>query len=58
MKDAFAETSIFDFTVLDIDKKEVSLKEFAGKVCLIVNVASECALTSSSDILFFCFNYY
>jgi glutathione peroxidase len=37
--------SIYDFTVKDIDGKERSLSEFAGKVLLIVNVASKCAFT-------------
>ncbi|CAI8586525.1 unnamed protein product [Vicia faba] len=33
---------------LDIDKKDVSLSKFKGKVLLIVNVASRCGLTSSN----------
>jgi len=32
--------SIYAFTVKDIDGKDVSLSRYAGKVCLIVNVAS------------------
>lgn len=36
---------IYCFKVKDIDGKEVSLKEYRGKVLLIVNVASKCGLT-------------
>ncbi|CAI8618067.1 unnamed protein product [Vicia faba] len=38
-----------DFCVVqDIDKKDVSISKFKGKVLLIVNVASRCGLTSSN----------
>jgi glutathione peroxidase len=37
--------SLYDFTVKDIDGKEVKLSDYKGKVLLIVNVASECGLT-------------
>ncbi len=37
--------SIYDFTMKDIDGKEVRLAEFRGKVVLIVNVASKCGFT-------------
>ncbi|XP_071730523.1 probable phospholipid hydroperoxide glutathione peroxidase [Rutidosis leptorrhynchoides] len=40
--------TIYDFTVKDIDRKEVPLSKFKGKVLLIVNVASQCGLTSSN----------
>ena len=40
--------SIYDFTVKDIDRKDVPLSNFKGKVLLIVNVASQCGLTSSN----------
>ncbi|KAI3756182.1 hypothetical protein L1987_55998 [Smallanthus sonchifolius] len=40
--------SIYDFTVKDIDRKDVPLSKFKGKVLLIVNVASQCGLTSSN----------
>ena len=38
-------TNIYDFTMRDIDGKEVSLSAFQGKVLLIVNVASKCGFT-------------
>jgi glutathione peroxidase len=38
-------SAIYDFKANGIDKKEVSLKEFEGKVLLIVNVASKCGFT-------------
>ncbi|MFQ3620051.1 MAG: glutathione peroxidase [Spirochaetales bacterium] len=37
--------SIYDFTMKDIDGKDVSLRSFEGKVLLIVNVASKCGFT-------------
>ena len=36
---------IYDFSVKDIDGKEVSMSQYKGKVLLIVNVASKCGLT-------------
>jgi len=33
--------SLFEFTALDINKQEVNLNKFQGKVCLVVNVACE-----------------
>ena len=40
-----AMTNIHDFTMRDIDGKDVSLSIFKGKVLLIVNVASKCGFT-------------
>ncbi|KAI4370409.1 hypothetical protein MLD38_018763 [Melastoma candidum] len=40
--------SLHDFSVKDMRGREVSLKEYAGKVLLIVNVASQCGLTNSN----------
>jgi glutathione peroxidase-family protein len=40
-----AMTNIYDFTMRDIDGKEVSLSVFKGKVLLLVNVASKCGFT-------------
>ena len=37
--------SIYDLTVKDIDGKDVALKNYRGKVLLIVNVASHCGFT-------------
>lgn len=37
--------SLYDFTMKDIDGKERPLKQFAGKVVVVVNVASKCGLT-------------
>ncbi|KAL8139974.1 hypothetical protein V2J09_005995 [Rumex salicifolius] len=45
---ATSDKSIHDFTVKDIDRKEISLSKFKGKLLLIVNVASQCGLTSSN----------
>lgn len=40
-----AADSIHDIAVKDIDGKDATLKAYAGKVLLIVNVASECGYT-------------
>lgn len=42
---AFAAPNLYDIPVKDIDGKETSLKPYAGKVMLIVNVASKCGNT-------------
>lgn len=38
-------TSFYDFTVQDIDGKEISLSDYKGKLILVVNVASKCGYT-------------
>ncbi|HEY0261708.1 MAG TPA: glutathione peroxidase [Chitinophagales bacterium] len=40
-----AQKNIYDFTVKNIDGKDVNLSEYKGKVVVIVNVASKCGLT-------------
>ena len=37
--------NVYDFTVKDRKGNEVSLKEYAGKVLLIVNTATGCGFT-------------
>ena len=37
--------SIFDYSIKDRNEKEVSLKEFKGKVLIIVNTATGCGFT-------------
>lgn len=41
---ATAEKSPFDFTVKDIDGKDIDLANYKGKVVLVVNVASQCGM--------------
>ncbi len=41
--------TLFDFQVFDIEGQERKLSDYAGKLCLIVNVASECGLTPQYD---------
>lgn len=38
-------TTLYDFTVKDINNKEWDLSELKGKVVLFVNVASKCGFT-------------
>ena len=37
--------TLHDFSATTIDGKEQSLRDYAGKVALVVNVASQCGLT-------------
>ncbi len=37
--------SLYDFSVLDANQNNVSLKDYAGKVLLIVNTATHCGYT-------------
>jgi glutathione peroxidase len=43
--------SVYDFTMKDIDGKDVQLSQYKGKVLLIVNVASKCGLTPQYESL-------
>jgi glutathione peroxidase len=43
--------SVLDVPVKDIKGKDTSLKAYAGKVILVVNVASKCGLTKQYDAL-------
>lgn len=38
-------TNLYDFTLPGLDGKRISLADFRGKVCLVVNTASKCGLT-------------
>ena len=39
------ETSVYDFSVKDINGQEVNLSQYKNKVLLVVNVASKCGFT-------------
>ena len=42
---ASAADSLYDIPIKDIDGKDATLKPYAGKVLLVVNVASKCGFT-------------
>ena len=48
-ENAMAASSVLDFTVKDIDGKDVKLESYKGKVLLITNVASKCGYTPQYD---------
>ncbi|KDR22003.1 probable phospholipid hydroperoxide glutathione peroxidase isoform X1 [Zootermopsis nevadensis] len=41
-------SSIYDFTVKDINGQDVSLEKYKGHAAIIVNVASKCGLTATN----------
>lgn len=41
-------TSVYDFQVKDTYGNDVSLDKYKGKVLVIVNIASQCGLTSTN----------
>ena len=43
--------NIYDFTVENADGSETSLKDYAGKVVLVINSATECGFTPQYDDL-------
>jgi glutathione peroxidase len=45
-KESSMSKSVYDFTVKDINGKELPLSQYKGKFLLIVNVASKCGFTS------------
>ena len=46
-----AASSLYDFTLNDIDGKSVSLSQYRGKVLMLVNVASKCGFTPQYEDL-------
>jgi len=50
-KPAPTANSIYEFTMKDIDGKEVSLGDYKGKVLLVVNVATYCGNTPQYEAL-------
>lgn len=48
---AVSQTTLYDFTVKDIDGNDFALSQFEGKKVLVVNVASKCGLTPQYEDL-------
>lgn len=53
-----AEKSMFEFTMKDIDGKDVKLEAYKGKVVMVVNVASKCGYTPQYEGLETIYNKY
>lgn len=51
MASAPTPATIYEFTLPDIDGKDVALSQYKGKTLLIVNVASKCGLTPQYESL-------
>lgn len=50
-KEPVSETSLYDFTLKDIDGNDVNLGRYKGNVILIVNTASRCGYTPQYEAL-------
>jgi glutathione peroxidase len=57
-KPAGSNGSVYDFTMKNIDGRQVNLADFRGKVVLIVNVASRCGFTPQYEGLEKIYNKY
>ena len=55
---SFASSNIYELKATNIDGDEISLKQFQGKVILIVNTASRCGFTPQYKSLEEVFNKY